>query len=167
MDADETAEALKDLKKSGKVLHFGVSNFRPVQFDLLASRLDFPLVTNQVELSVMDFEVLNDGTIDLCQKLRISPMAWSLLGGGTIFTENSDKAISVREALKTVGESLGGATIDQIALAWILNHPAKIIPVLGTGRIDRIKCAVDATKLELSREQWFKICSASVGDEVP
>jgi predicted oxidoreductase len=167
MDADEVAEALIGLKRSGKVLHFGVSNFTPSQFELLASRLDFPLITNQVELSVMNMEALYDGTIDLCQKLRILPMAWSPLGGGHLFRDNTEQAVRLREVLNAVGEMLGGASIDQIALAWILTHPARIIPILGTGRVDRIQKALEATTLKLSRTQWFTIWGAATGGQVP
>ena len=167
MDADEVAGAFTGLKQSGKVLYFGVSNFMPWQFELLASRLDFPLVTNQVELSIMNMGVLHDGTIDMCQRHRISPMAWSPFGGGRLFQSDSERAARVREALAAVGERLGGASIDQVALAWILTHPAGILPVLGTGKLDRIESASASEALKLSREQWFTLWSASTGHEVP
>ena len=167
LDADEVAGAFAALRQAGKVLHFGVSNFTPWQFDLLASRLDFPLVTNQVELSVMNMEVLRDGTADQCLRLGIAPMAWSPLARGRLFQEDSEQAIRLRHALSQVGEMLGGAPIDQVALAWILRHPARFIPVLGTGKIDRIRSAAQAEMLELSREQWFTIWNASTGSGPP
>jgi predicted oxidoreductase len=167
MDADEVAEAFAALREAGKVLYFGVSNFTPSQFDLLASRLDFPLVTNQVELSVMNMGVLHDGTVDQCQRLGISPMAWSPLAGGRLFGDDTAQAQRLREALRTVGQQLGGASMDQVALAWILKHPARIVPVLGTGRVERVQSAARAGALELSREQWFSIWSASAGVPVP
>jgi predicted oxidoreductase len=167
MDADEIAAAFTHLREAGKVLHFGVSNFAPWQFDLLAGRLDFPLVTNQVELSVMNMAVLHDGTIDQCQSLGISPMAWSPLAGGSLFADDTVRARRLRDALSIVGEELGGATMDQVALAWILRHPAKIVPVLGTGRIERVRSAAGSVGLVLSREQWFLIWTASTGEPVP
>jgi len=167
MDADETAEALTALRGAGKVLYCGVSNFNPAQFELLASRLAFPLVTNQVELSALNMEALHDGSVDMCQRLRVSPMAWSPLGGGRLFREEGAQAVRLREALGRVGEALGGVTIDQVALAWLLNHPARIIPILGTGNMERIRSAAAAEALQLSREQWFAIWSASAGSEVP
>jgi predicted oxidoreductase len=167
MDPDEVARAFTELKRAGKVLHFGVSNFAPSQFELLASRLDFPLVTNQVELSVMNMGVLHDGTADQCLRLGISPMAWSPMARGRLFQEGSEQAIRLRQALSQVGEMLGGASIDQVALAWILRHPARFVPVLGTGKIDRIRKAARAEMLELSREQWFTIWSASTGSGPP
>ncbi len=167
MDADEVAEAFARLKQAGKVLHFGVSNFTPFQFDLLASRLPFPLVTNQVECSLLKLEALHDGTLDQCQRLRIAPMAWSPFGGGELFTGQGAQARRVRQALGAVGEALGGASMDQVALAWLLRHPARMLPILGTGKLERIKRAVGAEDLALSREQWFTLWTASTGTRVP
>jgi predicted oxidoreductase len=167
MDADEVAEAFTQLRQSGKVLHFGVSNFTPSQFELLASRLDFPLVTNEVQFSVMYLSTWYDGTLDLCQRLRISPLAWSPLGGGRLFREETKWSERLREAMYAVGEALGGASLDQVALAWILRHPAKMVPILGTGKIEHVRSAVKAEALELSRAQWFRIWVASTGKRLP
>ncbi|MFN2289712.1 MAG: aldo/keto reductase family oxidoreductase [Anaerolineae bacterium] len=167
MDADEVAAAFDDLRGSGKVLHFGVSNFSPGQFDLLASRLDFPLVTNQVEISVLDMDLLHDGTVDQCQRLRIAPMAWSPLAGGRLFDGDDAQAVRVRQALAEAGEQLGGATLDQVALAWLLRHPARIVPIVGSGKIERLRRAAGAFEYQLSRQQWFTIWTASTGHEVP
>jgi predicted oxidoreductase len=167
MDADEVAEAFTELKASGKVLHFGVSNHAPSQFELLASRLSFPLVTNEVEFSVINMEASFNGTLDQCQRLRISPMAWGPMGGGKLFTSDAEQAVRVRGALREVGDMLGEASIDQVALAWILRHPAKIVPILGTGNLSHMKSAVKAGNLELNRDQWFRIWTASQGHDVP
>jgi predicted oxidoreductase len=166
MDADEVAKAFAELRQSGKVLYFGVSNFTPSQFELLASRLSFPLVTNEVEVSVMHLDTWYDGTLDLCQRLRISPMAWGPLGGGRLFRDDSEQTVRLRKVLGQIGESLG-VSIDQVALAWLLKHPARIVPILGTGKISRIRNAVQAESLNLSREQWFKIWVASTGERLP
>ena len=167
MDPDEVAEAFTALRQSGKVLHFGVSNFTPPQFDLLASRLDFALVTNQIEVSVLSLDLLHDGTVDQCLQRGIAPMVWSPLAGGRIFSEDSERAARVRQVLQAVGQDLGGAPLDQVALAWVLTHPARFVPILGSGKIDRIRSAVKAEALRLSREQWFAIWSASTGTPVP
>ena len=167
MDPDEVAEAFTALRQSGKVLHFGVSNFTPSQFDLLASRLDFPLVTNQIEVSVLNLDLLHDGTVDQCLQKGIAPMVWSPFAEGRIFTEDSEQASRVRQALESVGQDLGGASLDQVALAWILTHPARFVPILGSGKIERIQSAAGAEALRLSREQWFAIWSASTGIPVP
>jgi len=167
LDADEVAEAFQALRVAGKVLHFGVSNFTPWQFDLLASRLPMPLVTNQVELSLLNMEVLGDGTVDQCQRLGISPMAWSPLAGGRLFHDDDARALRVRRALEDVGRELGGAPAGQVALAWVLRHPARIVPLLGSGKLERIRSAAAAAGLHLSREQWFALWTASAGQEVP
>ena len=100
MDANELAETFRLLQQDGKVRHFGVSNFTPAQFDLLASR--FPLVTNQIELSVMHLDPLHDGTLDQCQRLSLAPMIWSALGGGRLFNEKSPRAERIRLALQEI-----------------------------------------------------------------
>ena len=167
LNADNVAEAFTQLKRDGKVLYFGVSNFEVSQFELLASRLDFPLVTNQIEYSVINMEAQENGMLDMCQRLRISPLAWSPLGGGKIFYETDERAIRLTAAMSAIGRQLSNATIDQIALAWILKHPAKILPILGSGKIKRIRSAVKAENIALSRQQWFNIWRASKGREVP
>jgi predicted oxidoreductase len=167
MDAAEVAEAFKNLRGSGKVLHFGVSNFTPWQFDLLQSQLDFPLVTNQVEVSLLKMEALHDGTLDQCQRLSIRPMAWSPLAGGELFgAEATPQSARVKATLGKIAVELDVAS-DQVALAWLLRHPARIVPVVGTGNIDRLRGAAAALKLNLSREQWFLLWTASIGHEVP
>ena len=166
LDADEVARAFVALRDAGKVLHFGVSNFSPSQFDLLASRLPFPLVTNQVQLSVLHMDTMQDGTLDQCQRLRISPMAWSPLHGGRLLKEDSARANTVRDALHLIGKEIG-ATAEQTAIAWILMHPSKPVPVLGTTNLARLQAAAVAESVQLNREQWFKIWTASQGREVP
>ena len=167
LDPDEVASAFANLKQAGKVRFFGVSNFTPSQFDLLASRLDVPLVTNQVEVSVMHLDTLHDGTLDQCLRLGLAPMAWSPLGGGRLFHSQDGAALRLRQALEDVARELGGAAIDQVALAWLLRHPARILPILGTGKLERIRRAARAGDLQLSRQQWFAIWAASAGHDVP
>ena len=167
MDPQAVNAAFTSLKEAGKVRHFGVSNFTPSQFEMLAARLDVPLVTNQIEYSVMCLDAQADGSLDLCQRLEMRPMAWSPLGGGRLFHEESAQAKRLRETLRQVGHQVGGASIDQVALAWLLKHPVQFVPVVGTGNASRIKRAVEALEITLSREQWFTIWQASTGQEVP
>lgn len=167
MDAAEVAKAFTKLKTSGKVKHFGVSNFNASQFELLNDRLSFPLATNQLELSAAELKHFLDGTVDQCQRLGRAPMAWSALGGGTLFSADTPKAIRLRHALRQVGKQLGGLAIDQVAYAWLLTHPAKIIPILGTGKRRRVQRAAEAASVRLSREQWYTIWTASTGHPVP
>ncbi len=166
MDADETAEAFVELKKAGKVLNFGVSNFLPIQFDLLQSRLDFELVTNQVEISAMELVNFDNGTLDHCQMKRIAPMAWSPLAGGRIFTEQSEKADRMRKTMEEISAELGDVSSDQLMYAFLLNHPSKIIPVMGSGKRERVISALKALDIKLSKEQWFKIWVSSKGKKV-
>jgi len=167
MNAAEVAATFTELKNSGKVLSFGVSNFTVSQFDLLASQMDFPLLTNQVEFSPLHLNPLDNGSFDLCQQLGISPMAWSPLAGGRLFTGTDEQSIRVRSALEAISRQMKGTTIDQIALAWILNHPVNVYPVLGTGKFERIRSAMAALKIILSPEQWFSVWVAAKGHGVP
>ncbi|MFP4470378.1 MAG: aldo/keto reductase family oxidoreductase [Bacteroidales bacterium] len=166
MNAARVAEAFDELRENGKVRYFGVSNFTPFQFELLQSHLHFQLVTNQVEVSVLQMNALHDGTLDQCQKIDIRPMAWSPFGGGTLFSGESEREKALRTVLGEIA-SEHHAAIDQVALAWLLKHPAGIIPVLGTGNLHRIRGAAGALELELSRDEWFRIWTASAGQEVP
>jgi predicted oxidoreductase len=163
MDADEIAEAFLALQESGKVRHFGVSNFTPAQFELLASR--FPLVTNQIELSLLHMAPLHDGTLDLCQRQRIAPMIWSALAGGRLMSDDSEQAQRVRQVLTRLAAELNVA-VSTMALAWILQHPSKPLVLTGSGKIASIKEAVAATGVSLSREQWFALWCASAGKNV-
>ncbi|EKO3916291.1 aldo/keto reductase family oxidoreductase [Vibrio fluvialis] len=167
MDADEVAEAFTELHKVGKVKHFGVSNFSPAQFELLQSRLGKPLVTNQVEINPLNFDVAHDGTLDQMQMLRTRPMAWSCLGGGAIFNGDSEQAQRVRAVLEELLEELGAESIDQVIYAWVRALPSKPLPIIGSGKIERVQAAVEALDLTLSREQWYRVWVASKGHGVP
>lgn len=166
MNADETAAAFYELKKSGKVLHLGVSNFLPHQFNLLQSRLDFQLVTNQIEVSVLNLENFDNGNIDFLQEKRIAPMVWSPFAGGKLFWENSERANRVRNVLHEIAGKYK-IEIDTVAAAWLLIHPVNFSVVLGTGKLERIKSAMKGLEINLSGEEWFKIWIASKGHEVP
>lgn len=167
LNADVVADTFELLRQQGKVRFFGTSNFSPSQFSLLQSRLPFPLVTNQIECSVLHLNPLEDGTLDQAQQLKVPPMAWSPLGGGELFSGSSEKVKRLKNTLGVIGEEAGGYGPDQIAIAWLLRHPSRILPVLGTGRIKRVQNAVDALQISLSREQWYRIWSASTGTPVP
>ncbi len=166
MNPHEVAAAFYELKQSGKVLFFGVSNFTPSQFNLLQSCLNFPLVTNQVEVSLLQLKTLYDGTLDQCIMHGIRPMAWSPFGGGRLFSGESPEIQRLRNELEKIAARFNGAAIDQIALAWLLQHPAGIVPVLGTGNMDRIRGAKGALELPLTHDHWFSILTAALGREV-
>lgn len=166
MDPEEVAEAFSLLKEQGKVRYFGVSNFTPSQFDMLSSYLPFPLVTNQVEISVSHLDTFQDGTIEHCLQKRVAPMAWSPLAGGNIFANNDEKTNRINKALQEVGEELSISEVDKLMYAWLLHHPSKIMPIVGSGKIDRIRAAAEALEIKLTRQQWFKIWIASTGEDV-
>ncbi|WP_312228391.1 aldo/keto reductase family oxidoreductase [Pseudescherichia sp.] len=165
MDADEVAEAFLQLHQSGKVRHFGVSNFTPAQFALLQSRLPFTLATNQVEISPVHQPLLLDGTLDQLQQLRIHPMAWSCLGGGQLFSDEAFQPL--RDELAQIAEEIQAETIEQVVYAWVLKLPSKPLPIIGSGKIERVRAAIAAEALTLTRQQWFRIRKAALGYDVP
>lgn len=166
MNADEVAEAYYDLKSSGKIKHLGVSNFSTSQFDLLQSRIDSPLVTNQIEMNPVNLESVESGVLEDLQKNRVSPMAWSCLAGGQIFSSNSDRMLRLNRVLKNVAYELGASSIDQVIYAWIMKMPSNPLPIIGSGNIDRVKSAVKSLGLDMSHEQWYRILEASKGHQV-
>ena len=167
MNPLEVKKAFEELKNSGKVKNFGVSNFTPSQYEMLQSYLDFPLITNQLELSVACYDNFENGAIENAMKHRIKPMAWSPLDGGKLFTEKTDKYNRLNSILGEISKEVGVNNISEISYAWLLNHPSEIIPIVGSGNIKRVEEAVNATKIKLTRKQWFKILDANRGYEVP
>ncbi|SFR06801.1 Predicted oxidoreductase [Enterobacter sp. kpr-6] len=165
MDADEVAEAFLQLHQSGKVRHFGVSNFTPAQFSLLQSRLPFTLATNQVELSPVHQPLLLDGTLDQLQQLRIRPMAWSCLGGGRLFNDAAFQPL--RLELTDIANELNAQSIEQVVYAWVMRLPSQPLPIIGSGKIERVRAAIEAEELTLTRQQWFRIRKAALGYDVP
>ncbi|UTE78973.1 aldo/keto reductase family oxidoreductase [Rossellomorea sp. KS-H15a] len=167
MNGEDVAEAFTQLKEEGKVRHFGVSNFKDHQWNMLQSYLPFPLITNQIELSAYHLENFEDGTLNLCQEKRVAPMAWSPLAGGAIFKGEDEKAVRLQHTLKKVQEETGAKGIDQVLYAWLLNHPAKIMPIVGSGKKERIQHAIDSLSIQLDHDQWFEILQTSMGHDVP
>ncbi|WP_406734723.1 aldo/keto reductase family oxidoreductase [Vibrio scophthalmi] len=166
MDADEVAEVFSELHKVGKVKYFGVSNFTPSQFDLLESRTHKPLVTNQVEINPLNFDVAHDGTLDQLQMKRVRPMAWSCLAGGELFTGQSEQAKRVRAELEAIRVEVGAQSIEQVIYAWVRRLPSKPLAIIGSGKIERVESAVSSLSIELTREQWYRIWVASKGHGV-
>jgi len=166
MDVDVIADTFSELKATGKVAHFGVSNFSASQFELLQSRLGAPLITNQVEINPINFNALEDGTTDQLQRLRIRPMAWSCLAGGDIFSAQSDQARRLRATLQELQIESGACSIEQVIFAWVLKHPVNAVALIGSGKIERVKATVAALQLQMNREQWYRIWTASKGHGV-
>ncbi|MGX9460443.1 aldo/keto reductase [Shewanella sp. A14] len=167
MDADEIATTFEQLRVQGKVNHFGVSNFTTSQFNLLQSRLSAPLVTNQVEISPLTLQSIHDGVLDQCQQYRITPMAWSCLGGGELFSANTQQAQRIRNTLLDIAHQVGAQDISQVIYAWVRMHPSRPVPIIGSGNLQRITSAVNSANIVLDRQQWFSIWQASMGHCVP
>ena len=163
---EEVAKAFSDLKREGKVLHFGVSNFSAGQFDMLNSYAEEKLVTNQVEISPYCLDHFENGNMDFFLKERIKPMAWSPLAGGRLLDPQTETGKAIFKVLSEIAKELNLEQIDQVIYAWLLKHPAGIMPIVGTSRIERVKSAVDALNIDLSHEQWFRIY-ASTGAIMP
>lgn len=163
MDADEVAGAFEALRAAGKVAHFGVSNFTPAQFELLASRT--PLCTNQIELHPLQRGSLADGTLDQLQRLRVRPMIWSPLAGGALLSGGGEAERRVQAALARVGER-HGASAATIAFAWLLRLPSRPLPVAGSRRIEALREAVQALHVRLDAQDWTEIWQAATGHEV-
>ena len=162
----EVAKAFSDLKRDGKVLHFGVSNFSSEQSAMLNSYTEEKLVTNQVEISPACLEHFENGNIDSFLKERIKPMAWSPLAGGRLFNPKTEQEKQIAKTLSDIANELDLKNIDQVIYAWLLKHPVCILPIVGTSKIERIRSAVEALNIDMSHEQWFRIY-ASTGIEMP
>ncbi|WP_436399524.1 aldo/keto reductase [Roseobacter sp. S98] len=161
MDASETGGALDALIASGKIRNAGVSNFRPWDWDLLQSAMTNKLVTNQIELSLGARDSYTNGDLAHLQMHGIKPMAWSPLGGGSLMTEAGDLATRMDAVAAAQGVDRAA-----VAVAWLLAHPAGILPVMGTNTLSRIATFSDAFKVEMDRQTWFELYEAANGYEV-
>jgi predicted oxidoreductase len=161
MDHHETGAALDEVVASGKVRAVGVSNFKLHDWTLLQSAMKSQLVTNQIEMSLGAHDAFTNGDLAYLQERSVAPMAWSPLGGGALMTENTP--------LTAVMEEVANAnSVDRaaVAVAWLLAHPAKIMPVMGTNNINRIRGFSDAFNVDMPRTTWFKLYEAALGHEV-
>jgi predicted oxidoreductase len=163
MDFDEIAATFHDIRASGKVLHFGVSNFTQTQFSALNRR--FPLVSNQVEFSPLNLSAMDDGLFDQLQDLNIRPMIWSALAGGRLFSDNSAHTQRIHQAFTRAGLTMGLSTAGAI-YAWIMRQPCKPVLITGSGRIDAIADAVAASQIQMDTLMWFELLEIVRGNEV-
>lgn len=161
MNPDEIAEIFYHLKENGKVLGFGVSNFSSSQFNLIHSI--YPLVTNQVEISLNNLESFSNGTLDQMLKNKIQPMAYSVLGN--YFQEKTEENFRIKKIMMALCDKYN-AEENQILLAFLLKHPSKILPVIGTSRVEMIKQLKKSVRIDLDREDWFRLLEAKEGKEV-
>jgi predicted oxidoreductase len=163
MDHHETGAALDALVAAGKVRAVGVSNFRPWDWDLLQSAMSVRLATNQIEMSLKAHDAFTNGDLAHLQRLAVPPMAWSPLGGGSLMAESP---APLRSALARIAaeQEVDAAAV---AVAWLLRHPARIMPVMGTNDLGRIARLADATRVAMDRQTWFALYTHALEHEVP
>jgi predicted oxidoreductase len=174
MDPTEVARTFQKLKQQGKVREFGVSNFRPSQITALQKACPMRLIVNQVEISLARVASLEDGTLDQCLAEQITPLAWSPLAGG-LLGSGARRLLPSQEAYRPapiVSEldlvaKRRGTSRTAVALAWLLKHPAGIIPIVGTTNPESIRDATRATEFELSREEWYRLLEMARGERLP
>ena len=173
-DPHEIAGAFAQLQDAGKVRFFGVSNFRPTLVTALQAACPMPIIVNQVEISLAKLDCFTDGTLDQCLTSQITPLAWSPLGGGLLgdgakhilpSLQGFQPAEIVR-ALDGIAHARG-VSRAVVAVAWLLKHPSRMIPVVGSTDPQRVRDAVRATELVLTREEWYHLLLAARGAPLP
>ena len=162
-DFDELADTFEALRREGKVRCFGVSNFAPHQLAPLHRRI--ALATHQIELSPLHLDPLHDGVLDQCQDLGLRPMIWSPLAGGRVFTADDERARRLRHTLQAMADELG-LSVTTLVIAWVLRHPSRPLPILGSRRIEVARDAMAALALRMDAQQWWRIWTAATGREV-
>jgi predicted oxidoreductase len=174
MDPAEVASAFAQLRQAGKAREFGVSNFKPSQLAALQSACPMRLLVNQVEISLANLSCFDDGTLDQCLAERVLPMAWSPLAGGKLGhgprrllpSQEGYKTDIINAALAKMAKTRG-VSRTAIALAWLLRHPSRIIPIVGSTDPARIREAEKADDVELSREEWYRLLEAARDQRLP
>lgn len=164
MDYREVAETMIELRNSGKVKAFGVSNFLPAQTEALQSFLPFPLVMNQIEINPLQLEHFYNGNLEYAQRANMLTLVWSPLAGGNLFQE---KHTSILKALEEVRQAVHVKSIDQVVYAWLATHPSKLYPVVGSSRWQRMEEALQGSQITLTPEQWYHIFVAAQGHDIP
>lgn len=194
VEPEEVARAFDDLFTSGKVRFFGVSNHNVAQMELLRHSLNQALVVNQVEFSLLHNQLVEEGvvfnqvtapvttlsagTLEYCRLNQISIQAWSPLAGGAISGTGRPGSYAGAHAsrpdiLRAVQKKVAQlskekhCSAEEIAIAWILRHPARISPVIGSTNPERIQLASRACDLQLSREEWYALFIAGRGANMP
>ncbi len=161
MEPEETADALDDVVKQGKVRFIGVSNFLPSRFDLLQSRLKAPIVTNQVQFSPLYLRPVSDGTFDLALKLGHKPMIWSPIGGGALLTATEERVVEIRELLTAIAERMGLPGPAEAAMAFVARHPVGGMPIVGSSKRERVDGAIQAVNAAFARDDWYEVIGKS------
>lgn len=179
----ETAAVLDSLVDEGLVKSIGVSNYYPHQTLALHKYLRAPIVSNQIAISLMRLDPIyegaaggnGDGVLDQCEELHITPLAYSPIGGGWLSGRREvpadhpqqEKIERILSTLREMGPEYGGATPTQLSIAWLLAHPAKIVPIVGSNNPEHIHEMAGAANITLSRTDWYKLWVAARGSRVP
>ncbi len=161
MEPEATAAALDGVIKQGKVRHIGVSNFLPSRFELLQSYLKAPIVTNQVQFSPLYLRPVSDGTFDLALKLGHKPMIWSPVGGGRLLTSDEEEIVALRNLLTNIARRMGLPGPAEAAMAFVARHPVVGMPIVGSGKRERVDGAIQALNTDFARDDWYEIVSKS------
>lgn len=173
-DPTEVADAFAKLKAAGKVREFGVSNFRPSQVTMLQRACSMPLLVNQVEINLYHLAPFQDGTLDQCLTEGLTPLAWSPLAGGRLTCAaapdmtlpDNGQRLRLHDTIDLVAKERGASRLV-VVLAWLLRHPARIVPLVGSTNPEHIREAVRADETELSREEWYRLYEAALGQRLP
>ena len=174
MNPDEVAAAFEKLKAAGKVREFGVSNFRPSQLTALQRACPMPLIVNQVEISLANLTAFEDGALDQCLAEKITPLAWSPLAGGLLGDgakallpwQEGYRTKPINAALEGIAKARG-STRTAVALAWLIKHPANIVPIVGSTNPANIRQAAKADAIDLTRDEWYRLLEAARGERLP
>ena len=164
---DDTAGGLNQLLGDGRIRSAGVSNYSAAQFSALNSRMEKPLATNQLEFHLLHMDPIYDGTFDQCQELGVQPMAWGPMAGGRLFDKTNEAAARLAQTAADLSSKYNDATLEQFAYAWIMAHPSRPLPVIGTNKIERIESAVRSTDIQLKQEDWYAFWVAANGYDIP
>ena len=167
LNPEEVAKAFGQLRKQGKVRYFGVSNFISHDVSMLQSYLDDKLVTNQIEISPYRINHFENGDLNYCLEKRIKPMAYCPMADGRLVTPTDEKSERIVKVLKEVAEELNVDGTDKVIYSWLFMHPSQIMPINGSGKIDRIRRTAEAMNVKMSVEQWSRIYVASRGVALP
>jgi len=185
VEPEEVAKAFQELHQAGKVRHFGVSNHTAAEIELLRKYVDLPLIANQVAFNVIHTHMLdegivfnqdnprltrNEGTIEYCRQHNITLQAWGSLAWGQLTGRKQDHPaphVANTAALVAQMAKEKGVSGEAILIAWILRHPAKIQPIIGTTDPGRIAAACQGDQVELNREEWYRLFDSGRGEELP
>ena len=162
----EIAKTFETLRAQGKVAEFGVSNHTTAQVSALQAHLSFPLVSVQPEFSPVAIEPLYDGVLDQAVERNLAVLAWSPLGGGRLASPQDERSRAVVEALSKVAER-AGVSVSAAAYGWIMAHPARPIPIVGSQQVTRIREATQALSFTYSRQEWYAVLTAARGVPLP